>query len=147
MYYSVVRCLLVFYLAMHRTLSGVTPLRIWEVLATSGRVDMDAGWMLEMLEMLREHANLLPEEHFAEAVRMGEGFLERFQELQRALTADLEATRRLELSDKVLALGIKRPEHAEFQFELPPKARPLLFVARKNQPVAQALWRMLRPSN
>jgi hypothetical protein len=123
------------YLALHRSRSDVTPLRIWQILASCPKVD-------EAEATLREHAQLMPEEHFKDAMDMGRQLLIQHQALQQSLERDIAET--AGLSDKHLGKAISQPNRFDVEFSLPAKARGLLFLTR-NRPDDVNLWKYLKP--
>lgn len=126
------------YLALHKLLSDVTPRRIWGVLSCCP----DSSTSLATLE---EQANLMPEEHYSDAMNIGRDLLDQFRVLEEALQHDLAAIEAHHMTDREIGLCIKKPQECDFEFALPPKARGLIFSVRAGKEVGSEIWRNLCP--
>jgi RNA ligase len=126
------------YLALHRLLSDVTPKRIWAVMSCCP----DASTSMATLQ---QQANLMPEEHYADAMNIGEELLGQFRDLEEALRTDLAAIEEHNMTDREVGLCIKKPQECDFEFSLPPKARGLIFSVRAGKNVCQEIWKNLQP--
>ena len=113
------------YLAIHRAVSRLTPLAVWEALK-EGEI------------FVEEMRRALPEEFWPDFDRIIQLLLEQYDERVMQLSALEDATE--ELSDKDLGLALQNGEFSG------PLAR-LIFVARKKpREVPAALWDLVRPT-
>lgn len=126
------------YLALHRLLSDVTPKRIWAVMSCCP----DSSTSMATLQ---EQANLMPEEHYADAMSIGAELLAEFRVLEDSLRKDLAAIEEHSMTDREVGLCIKKPNECDFEFSLPLKARGLIFCARMGKNMGQEIWRNLQP--
>lgn len=117
------------YLAIHRAVSRLTPLSVWEALSTGGGL---AGSMRA----------LLPEEFWADFDRIVE-LLQDWYEVHERLLEDLVDETKI-LSDKELGLALQNPQF--FTLADNPLAR-FLFTARKApDKIPSKLWPLVRPT-